>query len=51
MKKLKNGCDFINTHHIETFQITDPPKVLVSDFLSVNRNGISAMAIMKKFKI
>ena len=32
------------------FQITDPPKVWVSSFLSVNRNEISALAIMKKLK-
>ena len=36
---------------MEKFQITDPPpKVWVSSFLSVNRNGISALAIMKKLK-
>ena len=42
MKKLKN--------HTEKFQITDPPKVWVSSFPSVNGNGISALAIMKKLK-
>ena len=26
MKKLKNGCHFINIDHMEKFQITDPPK-------------------------
>ena len=26
MKKLKNGCHFVNIDHIEKFQITDPPK-------------------------
>ena len=36
---------------MEKFQITDPhPKVWVSSFLSVDRNGISALAIMKKLK-
>ena len=28
MKKLKNGCHFINMHHAEKFQITDPPPSL-----------------------
>ena len=27
MKKLKNGCHFINIDHMEKFQITDPPKL------------------------
>ena len=27
MKKLKNGCQFINIDHTEKFQITDPPKI------------------------
>ena len=31
-------------------KITDPPKVWVSGFPSVNRNGISVSAIMKKLK-
>ena len=26
MKKLKNGFHFVNMHHMEKFQITDPPK-------------------------
>ena len=26
MKKLKNGCHFININHMEKFQTTDPPK-------------------------
>ena len=26
MKKLKNGCQFVNIDHMENFQITDPPK-------------------------
>ena len=50
MKKLKNGCHFININCTEKFQITDPPKVWVSSFPSVNRNGISVSAIMKKLK-
>ena len=37
-------------HHMEKCQITDLPKVRVSSFLSVNGNGISALAIMKKSK-
>ena len=32
MKKLKNGCHFLNTNCMEKFQITDPPKVWVSGF-------------------
>ena len=32
------------------FKLLTPPKVWVSGFLSVNRNGISALAIMKKLK-
>ena len=36
---------------MEKFQITDPPpKVWVSGFLSVDRNGILVLAIMKKLK-
>ena len=50
MKKLKNGCHFFNIDHFEKFPITDPPKVWVSSFLSVDRNGISALAIMKKIE-
>ena len=33
MKKLKNGCHFINIDRMEKFQITNPPKVWVSSFL------------------
>ena len=51
MKKLKNGCNFFNIDHMENFQITDSPKVWVSGFLSVNRNGISVFTIMKKLKM
>ena len=51
LKKLKNGCHFININSMEKFQITNPPKVWVSSFLSVNRNGISALAILKKIEI
>ena len=50
MKKLKNGCHFVNIDHTEKFQITDPPKAWISGCLSVNRNGISASAIMKNWK-
>ena len=35
---------------MEKFQITDPPKVWVSSFPSVNGNRISASAIMKNLK-
>ena len=51
MKKLKNGCHFINIDRMEKFQITDPPKVRVSGFPSVEGNGISVSAIMKKLKM
>ena len=34
----------------KNFQITDSPKVWVSSFQSVNRNGTSVLAIMKKLK-
>ena len=50
MKKLTNGHHFINMHHMENFQITDPPKVWVSGFLSVHRNRILVSAIKKKSK-
>ena len=49
MKKLKNDCHFVNIDHMEKLQITDPQS-LVSGFLSVDRNGISLLAIMKKLK-
>ena len=49
-EKLKNGCHFINIDHTEKFQITKPPKVWVSGFLSVDGHGISPSAIMKKLK-
>ena len=51
MKKLKNGCHFVNINHTE--KISNywlPPKVWVSSFLSVDRNAISASVIMKKMK-
>ena len=51
MKKLKNGCYFVNIDHTEKFQITDPsPKDWVSSFPTVNGNRISVSAIMKKLK-
>ena len=50
MKKLKNGCHFINIDCTEKFKTTDPPKVWVSGFPSVNGNTISPLAIMKKLK-
>ena len=50
MKKLKNASHFININRTEKFQITDPPKVWISSFLSVEVNGISVLAIMKKLK-
>ena len=50
MKKLKNGCHFVNINHTEKFHITNPPKVWVSSFPSVKRNRISVLAIMKNLK-
>ena len=50
MKKLKNGCHFFNIDCTEKFSITDPPKVWVSRFSSVDRNNISVSTIMKKLK-
>ena len=47
MKKLQNGCHFINIDCTEKIQITNPPKVWVSSFPSVDSNGISASAIIK----
>ena len=34
----------------KTFKLLTPPKVMASGFLSVNGNGISVSAIMKKLK-
>ena len=44
MKKLINGCHFVNIDHMEKFQITDPPQSLglQFSFLSVDGNGISS---------
>ena len=50
MKKLKDGHHFINIDHTEKFQITKLPKVWVSGFSSVDRDGISVSAIMKILK-
>ena len=50
MKRLKNGCHFVNIDRTEKFQITNPAKVWVSGFPSVDGNEISASAIMKKLK-
>ena len=50
MTNPKNGCHFINMHHMEKFQITQPPRVWVSSFPNVDRNGISTSAIMEKWK-
>ena len=32
MKKLKNGCHFVNIDRMEKFQITNSPKIWVSGF-------------------
>ena len=50
MKKLINGCHFINVHHMEKYQITDPLEVCVSGFRGVNGNGILALVILKKIE-
>ena len=50
MKKLKDGCHFFNIDCTEKFQITDPRKVWVSGFPSLNGNRMSVSAIMKKLK-
>ena len=50
MKKLKNSCHFFNIDRTEKFQMTNPHKVWVSSFPSVNGNRISVLAIMKKLK-
>ena len=47
IKKLKNGCHFINIDCMEKIQITKPPKFWVPGFLSVDGNEISVSAIMK----
>ena len=49
-EKIENGCHFINIDYMEKFQITNPPKVWVFSFPSVDRNEISVSVIMKKFK-
>ena len=54
MKKSKNGCHFVNMHHMEKFQITDPcppKKIWVSGFLSVNGNRISCQPLWKNCKM
>ena len=48
MKKSKKFCHFVNINCMEKFQNTDPLKVWVSSFSSVDGNGISPSAIMKK---
>ena len=42
MKKLKNGCHFINIDHMEKFQITNAPQSLGLRFSECQHNGISA---------
>ena len=49
MKKNENGHHFININCTEKFKLPTP-KVWVSGFLSINRNGISVLPIMKKSK-
>ena len=49
-KKLKSSHHFVNINCMEKFQITNTPKVLVSGFASVEGNGISVSAIMKKIE-
>ena len=47
MRKIENGHHFVNIDRMEKFQITVHPKVWVSHFSSVDRNGMSASTIMK----
>ena len=49
-EKIEKWPPFRKYRSYRKFQITDPPKVWVSGFLSVNGNGISVSAIMKKLK-
>ena len=49
MKKLKNGCHFVNIDLQKNFKLLTPLK-LVHSFPSVHENGISVLAIMKKLK-
>ena len=51
MKKKEKWLPFCEYMHPMTkLPPPPPPKVWVSNFSSVNRNGISASAIMKKYK-
>ena len=51
-RKLKNGHHFVNVNCTQKYQITNPPKVWVSSFLSVNRKrNISIGYYEKKWKI
>ena len=50
VKESKNGCHFVNMCHTEKFHITNPSKVLVSGFMTANRNRILASAIIKKIE-
>ena len=50
MKKLKNGCHFVNIDCTEKNPNYQPPKIWISGFPSVDRNGISVSPIMKKLK-
>ena len=50
MKKLKNGCHFINIDHTEIFQMTNPSKVWVSGFqVSMKTEYRSGMVNSKSF--
>ena len=46
----KNDSHFMENCHTAKFQITNPHKVWVSTFLSVNGNGKLVLAIMKKWE-
>ena len=50
MKNKKNGSNSPKMHSRAKVTITDPPKVWVSSFPSVDRNGKLVSAIMKNQK-
>ena len=47
MKNQKNGSNSPKIHPRAKLPITDPPKVWVSEFHSVDGNGKLVLAIMK----
>ena len=47
---IRNGCHLVNMHLTEKFQITDPLKVWVSGFPSVDGSRVLVLAIMEKIE-